>query len=84
VTEAHALYAGGPFGLIPELYVRPDHRSVGIGRALLADIRQVGRDRGWQRLEVTTPPLPAFERTFLFYEAQGFRISGGHKMKLEL
>ena len=40
-----------------------------------------GRARGWRRLEVTTPPLPQFDRTLRFYEANGFEPSGGKKLK---
>lgn len=43
-----------------------------------------GISRGWTRLEVTTPPLPQFDKTLAFYERQGFAISGGRKLKLTL
>jgi GNAT superfamily N-acetyltransferase len=58
--EGHALYAGGVFGVIPELYVRPAFRSQGIGALLLDHAVEYGISRGWKRLEVTTPPLPIF------------------------
>jgi GNAT superfamily N-acetyltransferase len=82
--ESYALYAEGAFGTIPELYVRPAYRSRGIGAALLAAARQFARSRQWTRLEVTTPPLPQFERTLAFYERQGFTVSGGRKMKTDV
>ncbi len=82
--QSYALYTEGVYGTIPELYVRPAYRSRGVGAALLAEARRLGRAKGWTRLEVTTPPLPQFERSLLFYERQGFRISGGRKLKLEL
>lgn len=84
LVECRALYAEGTFGIVPELYVRPDRRSRGVGRHLIEEAKQVARSRGWSRLEVTTPPLPQFDRTLAFYERQGFRISGGRKMKVEL
>lgn len=84
LTENHALYAEGAFGIIPELYVRPAFRSRTVGAMLLAEAKQVARSKGWTRLEVTTPPLPQFDRTLAFYERQGFSISGGRKMKVEL
>ncbi|KPV39597.1 hypothetical protein AN478_10725 [Thiohalorhabdus denitrificans] len=84
VTEAHALYAGGAFGLVPEFYVRPEWRSQGVGRELLNAVRRLGREREWGRLELTTPPLPAFERTYAFYEREGLTVAGGRKMKLAL
>ena len=37
-----------------------------------------------ERLEVTTPPLPEFERTLSFYETNNFEISGGRKLKTDI
>ena len=84
LTETRALYAEGAFGSIPELYVRPAFRSAGLGTALLAAAKEVAGRRGWKRLEVTTPPLPEFDRTLAFYQRQGFGITGGRKMKLQV
>ena len=77
LTEVRTLYAGGAFGVIPEFYVAPGYRSKGIGAAA----REHGKARGWTRLEVTTPPLPEFDRTLRFYEANGFEVTGGRKLK---
>jgi GNAT superfamily N-acetyltransferase len=82
--ESFALYAEGSFGTIPELFVRPAYRSNGIGAALLSEAKRAGKAKGWRRLEVTTPPLPPFDRTLAFYQQQGFSISGGRKLKVEL
>lgn len=82
--QSYALYTEGIYGTIPEFYVRPSHRSQGIGTALIAESMKVAQARGWRRLEVTTPPLPQFNRTLAFYQRHGFSISGGRKMKLEL
>lgn len=82
--ESYALYTEGVYGTIPEFYVRSPHRSKGIGSALLAEARRIGLGRGWKRLEVTTPPLPQFERSLAFYQRNGFTISGGRKLKLIL
>ena len=82
--ESFALYTEGAYGTIPEFYVRPPHRSMGVGAALMEQARSLGQSRGWRRLEVTTPPLPQFDRTLDFYEREGFSISGGRKLKLEL
>jgi GNAT superfamily N-acetyltransferase len=84
LTEIRALYAEGAFGIIPEMYVRPAFRSRTVGAMLLAEAKQVARLRRWTRLEVTTPPLPQFNRTLAFYERQGFSMSGGRKMKVGL
>jgi GNAT superfamily N-acetyltransferase len=82
--QSYALYAEGVYGTIPEFYVRPSHRSRGIGTALIAESKKIGQARGWRRLEVTTPPLPQFDRTLAFYERHGFTISGGRKLKVGL
>jgi len=82
--ESYALYAEGAFGTIPELYVRPGHRATKLGHRLVDHAKSFGASRGWTRLEVTTPPLPQFERTLAFYEREGFSISGGRKLKLSL
>lgn len=82
--ESHALYAEGAFGTIPELYVRPAWRKKGLGLQLISEAKSFGRSLGWKRLEVTTPPLPEFDRTLAFYEREGFAVSGGRKLKISL
>ncbi|MBE0612290.1 MAG: GNAT family N-acetyltransferase [Burkholderiales bacterium] len=82
--ESHSLYAGGAFGTIPELYVRPGHRDREVGLRLLSQAKAFGSSRKWSRLEVTTPPLPQFDRTLQFYMREGFSISGGRKLKINL
>jgi GNAT superfamily N-acetyltransferase len=82
--ESFALYAEGAFGTIAELFVRPEHRSRGIGRRLCQAAKDFGVRGGWRRLEVTTPPLPEFDRTLGFYERQGFSVTGGRKLKCVL
>ena len=84
LCESYALYAEGAFGTIPELYVRPSHRGQGLGLRLVTQARDLAASRGWKRLEVTTPPLPHFQRTLAFYEREGFAVSGGRKLKLSL
>ena len=82
--QSDALYTEGEYGTIPEFYVRQPYRSQGIGTAFLMEAKGIGRLKGWTRLEVTTPPLPQSDRTLAFYQQQGFSISGGHKLKVDL
>jgi GNAT superfamily N-acetyltransferase len=84
LCDSYALYAGGEFGTITELFVRPQYRSNGIGRRLISQAKALGAFRGWNRLEVTTPPLPQFERALAFYEREGFSTTGGKKLKAAL
>jgi ribosomal protein S18 acetylase RimI-like enzyme len=83
-SESVAIYAGGRFGVIHEFSVAPEARSHGVGRALVAEISRIGRERDWRRLEVTAPPLePPNQRAVAFYRANGFTTSGPH-LKLSL
>ena len=82
--ESYALYAEGAFGTIPELFVRPGYRSQNVGLRLMEQAKTFGNSRGWKRLEVTTPPLPQFDKTIAFYEREGFAITGGRKLKVAL
>lgn len=79
--ESLSIYAGGAFGTIPELYVCPAYRKQQIGRALLDAAKAFAAQRGWKRLEVTTPPIPQFQKTLAFYEREGFSTSGGRKLQ---
>lgn len=71
-----AIYAGGAFGEITELYVRPEHRSQGVARQLLKAARQEATRRGWTRLEVGAPTQPDWARTLAFYRREGFSETG--------
>ena len=84
LCESHALYAEGAFGVIPELYVRPQYRSCKVGFNLIEQAKGFGRKCGWKRMEVTTPPLPWFDKTLAFYHREGFAIAGGRKLKVVL
>ena len=84
IYESFALYAEGAFGTIAELFVCPKYRSQGIGKMLVEKVKVFGNERGWSRLEVTTPPLPEFDETLSFYEKEAFEITGGRKMKIVL
>lgn len=74
--ESFAIYAGGAYGIISELWVAPAHRSGGVGRALVDAAVAHGRERGWLRIDVTAPEDARFERTRRFYEREGFVFTG--------
>ena len=82
--ESFALYSEGTYGTMPELYVRPKWRSKGIGNSLLKTVGDFAKSKNWNRIEVTTPPLPKFDRTLEFYQRNGFEISGGRKLKIDI
>ncbi len=74
--ECAAIYAGGVFGEISELYVKPEFRSLKVGELLLSTAIEFGKTRDWKRLEVGSPPSDESPRTFKFYEKQGFQCTG--------
>jgi GNAT superfamily N-acetyltransferase len=76
LSESFALYAGGKCGAIAEMYVRPEHRGLGIGARLLETAVVIAEERGWHRLEVTGPADPWDGRAVRFYERLGFRFTG--------
>ena len=83
LSETFAIYAGGRYGVIEEMYVRPAFREGGVGRALLERAVTVAADKGWHRLEVTAPEDDAADAAARFYQRRGFRFSGS-KLRLLL
>jgi GNAT superfamily N-acetyltransferase len=82
LVESLGIYAGGRIGVINELYVVPPYRSEGVGKILLDAAKKLADERGWQRLEVTTPG-EQYEKTLRFYEREGF-FPIGPRYKFEL
>lgn len=76
LNECAAIYAGGVFGEIAEIYVSPEHRSSDIGARLVDAAVAFGRDRQWTRLEVGAPDVPRWSRTVDFYLGYGFSEIG--------
>lgn len=76
LNECMAIYAGGLFGEISELYVEPGARSQGIAPCLLDAAKEEARARGWTRIEVGAPAQPAWRRSLSFYLANGFEEVG--------
>ena len=83
LNECAAIYAGGSFGEIPELFVVPSHRSQGVASALLRAALDVARRRAWSRLEVGAPDQPRWQRTVNFYQREGF-VEVGPRLKCVL
>ena len=82
LCSSYALYAGGAYGIIQEFFVSPAFRSNKVGAKLLNKAHEYGKNIGWKRLEVTTPPLPQFDKSFIFYQTNGFKDSEGKRLKL--
>ena len=82
LNECAAIYAGGPFGEITELYVVPEQRASGTGAKLIAAAEDFARARGWPRLEVGAPDQPRWSRTVAFYCRNGFEEVGPRLRRL--
>ncbi len=74
--ECAAIYAGGIFGEISELFVVPDFRSKKVGDLLISAAIAKGKYLGWKRLEVGSPPTDEQPRTISFYKNKGFKVTG--------
>jgi GNAT superfamily N-acetyltransferase len=82
LVETFSIYGCGKFGIINELYVVPDYRSRGVGTKLMIFAYQLIEEKGWTRLEVSTPDEIKWKRTLNFYLKEGF-VQTGVKMKKE-
>ena len=80
LNECAAIYANGLFGEITELYVEPANRSCGVAPSLISAAVDLGRRKGWTRLEVGAPDQPRWSRTLAFYLEEGF-VEVGPRLK---
>jgi GNAT superfamily N-acetyltransferase len=76
LNECAAIYAGGRFGEISELYVARDARSKNVGALLTEAAAAFGRKRNWPFIEVGAPGVPVWQRTVDFYLKNGFEEIG--------
>ena len=56
---------------VDDVFVEPDHRSLGVGRALLESVKRWAKDRGADGVSLQV--AAANERGRKFYEGLGFR-----------
>ena len=66
LTQCFSLYAGGEYGVIDEIYVRPEWRGQDIERQLLDEAVAIAQRRGWVRLDVSGPEAERSERADRF------------------
>ena len=83
VAEAFAVYNGGDYGVITELYVDRNHRSKGIGKLLLKSVFNFSKTRHWKKIEVGAPKADEWPRTLEFYQGNGFSLKGP-KLRIEI
>lgn len=82
-TENVAIFAGGLFGVVTELYVEPEFRSRQVAAHLLDAASDFGRAKGWSAFEVGAPLQPRWERSLNFYTRAGF-VEVGPRLRLKL
>lgn len=75
-VESIAIYSQGAYGVIQELFVLPEARSLAVGEHLMDAMKQHAKNKGWRRLEVTTPNPTDWPRTVAFYKRHGFEEIG--------
>lgn len=69
--------------MIDEMYVLPEYRSQNAGGLLVEKAKEIGKERGWKRIDVTAPTEERWKRTVSFYEKCGF-VFTGPKLKYQL
>lgn len=83
INECKAIYAGGNFGEISELFVKPAYRSAGVGEKLIAHATKFGRDKEWPFLEVGMAHMPKWQKTYNFYTRNKF-VEIGPRLELQI
>ncbi len=76
LSTAFAIYAGGNYGIVNEMYVLPEYRSKGVGKSLIEAVKSYARSQGWRRIDVAAPESERWARTIRFYQQQGFVFTG--------
>ncbi|MGY4430684.1 GNAT superfamily N-acetyltransferase [Bradyrhizobium sp. F1.13.1] len=85
LSESAAIFAGGAYGIITELYVVPERRSSGVAMRLIEAAVGLGTLKGWGQLEVGAPRQPIWSRSpsSALYLKAGF-AEIGPRLKLPL
>lgn len=68
----YSTFVGREGFYLEDIYIQPDHRSKGIGRAVLKELAEIARDRGCGRMEWTV--LDWNQRAIDFYQELGGEI----------
>lgn len=81
LAESFAAFAGGPYLIMGELWVDEEYRSRGVGTQLIRHCEHFSVDHGYGRIDVSAPPDSRWDRTYAFYQTNGF-VPTGRKLKL--
>jgi len=80
LTESFSFFAHGQYGIIKELWVKPEFRSQGVGGQVLQMIKDLAKEKGWERIDVSAPIAEEWSRSAEFYKKYGF-VSTGKKLR---
>ena len=76
VNRRFAIYAGGTFLQITELFVSPKARRSGMATRLLTKAHAYARAVGASCIELGAPGIESHPETHAFYASQGFKVVG--------
>jgi putative acetyltransferase len=79
VGTAGLLCTGPASGEVRKMFLLPEARGQGVGRALLEAVLEAARSRGLERLTLTT--RTRYDRAIRLYERAGFRPVGAGRRK---
>jgi GNAT superfamily N-acetyltransferase len=71
LVQSFALYAGGEYGIIDEMYVRPEYRGQDVERQLLDEAVAIATRRKWFHLDITGREGDRNERAARFSRGLG-------------
>lgn len=81
LTNSQAIYAGGQYGSLDEMYIIPQYRSMKIGLTIIEEIKRIGKEKNWKRIDVTAPTDSNEKGAVNFYIKAGF-LHTGPKLKI--
>jgi len=76
LNRRFAIYAGGAFYQITELFTAPDARRTGVAQGLIHTAENLARDAGLSSIELGAPRRETHPGTHAFYEAMGYAVVG--------
>lgn len=82
ITQVFSMEYGGFSAVLEDIYIRPNHRGFGLGKAALAGIIPLLKERGVYALSVETGRNNLAARAL--YTKAGFKPSDRQMLRLEL
>lgn len=82
MNDRFAVYAGGSFCQITELYVVPEARRKGVAADLVTYAEARARMKSARAIELGAPPVETHPGTHAFYEAIGYQQAGARLSKV--